>query len=61
MSGSLWQCSYISAATRSFLAVRAAQKRMEERVAMLETAIYKLIYKLEKFISSGEPSVKLSF
>ena len=36
---------------------RAAQKRMEERVAMSETAIYKL----EKFISSGEPSVKLLF
>ena len=32
-------------------------KRMEERVAMSETAIYKL----EKFISCGEPSVKLLF
>ena len=30
----------------------SSAKRMEERVAMSETAIYKL----EKFISSGEPS-----
>ena len=37
--------------------MRAAQKRMEERVATSETAIYKL----ERFISSGEPSVKLLF
>ena len=57
MSGSLRQFSYFSAATWSFLAVRAAQNRMEERVAMSETAIYKL----EKFISSGEPSEKLLF
>ena len=33
-------------ATQSFLTVRAAQKRMQERVAMSDTAEY-------KFISSG--------
>ena len=33
----------------------AAQKSIEERVAMSEIPFYKL----EKFISSGEPSVKL--
>ena len=37
--------------------VMATQKRMEKRVVMSETAIYKL----EKFISSGELSVKLLF
>ena len=52
MNGSLRPCSYFSAATRSFLAVRVAQKRMEERVAVSETAIYKL----EKFIISSEQS-----
>ena len=31
--------------------VMATQKMMDERVAMLETAVFKL----EKFISSGEP------
>ena len=36
---------------------RTAQKRMEEREAVSETAIYKL----EKFINSGELSVKLLF
>ena len=35
----------------------SSAKTMEERVAMSETAIYKL----QKFISSGEPSVKLLF
>ena len=37
--------------------MRAVQKRTEERVAMSKTAIYKL----EMFISSDEPSVKLLF
>ena len=39
----------------SFLMVLAGQKRTEESVVMSETAIYKL----EKLVSSGEPSVKL--
>ena len=33
------------------------QKRMEERVAMSETAVYMP----EKFVSSGEPSVNVLF
>ena len=34
--------------------VKAVHKRMEERVAIMSETV---IYKLEKFISSGEPSV----
>ena len=37
--------------------VMAAQKRMEESVAISETAIYKL----EKFINRGELSVNVLF
>ena len=57
MAAGEWKSVEVSAATRNILAVITAPKRKEEYVAMSETAIYKL----EKFISSGEPSVKLLF
>ena len=52
VSGSQRQCNYFLTATQSFLTVMVVQKGMEERIAMSETAIYKL----EKFTSSSEPS-----